>query len=89
MNDLYMEILIIEDDKQLAKHIAPEFKKHDHYPTICNMEEFVKNEIHTFYYFLYKLAGVEGFEPPNRGTRTRCLTTWLHPIVGHLPPIID
>lgn len=22
------------------------------------------------------LAGDEGFEPPNAGTRTRCLTTW-------------
>ena len=26
------------------------------------------------------LAGMEGFEPPNGGTRTRCLTTWRHPI---------
>lgn len=26
------------------------------------------------------LAGVEGFEPPNAGTRTQCLTTWRHPI---------
>ena len=25
------------------------------------------------------LAGMEGFEPPNAGTRTRCLTTWRHP----------
>ena len=25
------------------------------------------------------LAGMEGFEPPNGGTRTRCLTTWRHP----------
>ena len=25
------------------------------------------------------LAGVEGFEPPNDGIKTRCLTTWLHP----------
>jgi hypothetical protein len=23
---------------------------------------------------------VEGFEPPNGGTKTRCLTTWRHPI---------
>ena len=23
---------------------------------------------------------MEGFEPPNGGTRTRCLTTWRHPI---------
>ncbi len=29
---------------------------------------------------LYSLAGVEGFEPPHDGTRTRCLTTWRHPI---------
>src|SRR5437763_5612017 len=26
-----------------------------------------------------KLAGVEGFEPPNGGIKTRCLTTWRHP----------
>src|SRR5215212_4504780 len=27
----------------------------------------------------YLLAGVEGFEPPNGGIKTRCLTTWRHP----------
>lgn len=26
------------------------------------------------------MAGMEGFEPPNAGTKTRCLTTWPHPI---------
>ena len=26
------------------------------------------------------LAGMEGFEPPNAGTRNQCLTTWRHPI---------
>ena len=26
-----------------------------------------------------KLAGVEGFEPPNGGIKTRCLTAWRHP----------
>ncbi len=26
------------------------------------------------------MAGMEGFEPPNAGTRTQCLTTWRHPI---------
>ena len=26
------------------------------------------------------MAGVEGFEPPNAGTRNQCLTTWRHPI---------
>ena len=26
------------------------------------------------------LPRVEGFEPPNGGTKTRCLTTWRHPI---------
>ena len=26
-------------------------------------------------YFIF-LAGAEGFEPSNGGTRTRCLTTW-------------
>lgn len=25
------------------------------------------------------LAGKEGFEPPNAGTKTRCLTTWRLP----------
>ena len=25
------------------------------------------------------MAGDEGFEPPNAGTRTRCLTTWRIP----------
>src|SRR6185437_16993318 len=25
------------------------------------------------------MAGVEGFEPPNGGIKTRCLTTWRHP----------
>ena len=25
------------------------------------------------------MAGVEGFEPPNAGTRNQCLTTWRHP----------
>ncbi len=25
------------------------------------------------------MAGMEGFEPPNAGTRTQCLTTWRHP----------
>ena len=30
--------------------------------------------------FLYlNMAGDEGFEPPNVGTRTRCLTTWRIP----------
>ena len=28
------------------------------------------------------LAGVGGFEPPNDGIRTRCLTAWRHPITG-------
>jgi hypothetical protein len=26
------------------------------------------------------VAGMEGFEPPNVGTKNRCLTTWRHPI---------
>lgn len=30
--------------------------------------------------FLTFLAGDEGFEPPNGGTRTHCLTTWRIPI---------
>ena len=28
----------------------------------------------------YKMAGVAGLEPANHGIKTRCLTTWLHPI---------
>ena len=28
-----------------------------------------------------RLAGVEGFEPPNGGIKTRCLTTWRRPSV--------
>ena len=30
--------------------------------------------------------GVEGIEPPNGGTKNRCLTTWRHPsdLVFHL-----
>jgi hypothetical protein len=28
----------------------------------------------------YFMAGMEGFEPPNAGTRNQCLTTWRHPI---------
>src|SRR5271168_3483875 len=27
----------------------------------------------------YNLAGVEGFEPPYGGIKTRCLTAWRHP----------
>ena len=29
--------------------------------------------------FFSNLAGDEGFEPPNAGTRTQCLTTWRIP----------
>ncbi len=29
------------------------------------------------------LAGVEGFEPPYGGIKTRCLTTWRHPSKFH------
>ncbi len=28
------------------------------------------------------MAGMEGFEPPNVGTKSRCLTTWRHPTSG-------
>src|SRR5271155_5277449 len=31
------------------------------------------------------MAGVEGFEPPNGGIKTRCLTTWRHPSRLHNP----
>ena len=30
-------------------------------------------------YVIQIKSGVEGFEPPNSGTKTRCLTTWPHP----------
>ena len=30
------------------------------------------------------MAGVEGFEPPNGGIKTRCLTTWRHPNADRL-----
>lgn len=26
------------------------------------------------------MAGAEGFEPPNAGTKNQCLTTWRRPI---------
>ena len=26
-----------------------------------------------------RCSGTEGFEPPNSGTKTRCLTTWPRP----------
>jgi hypothetical protein len=32
---------------------------------------------------IHIMAGMEGFEPPNGGTRTRCLTTWRHPNGKH------
>ena len=38
----------------------------------------VKKNIALRAYFL-DLAGDEGFEPPNGGTRTHCLTTWRIP----------
>ncbi len=28
------------------------------------------------------MAGAEGFEPPNGGTKIHCLTTWRRPIVA-------
>src|SRR5581483_9355756 len=32
------------------------------------------------------VAGVEGFEPPNGGIKTRCLTTWRHPSINYRGP---
>jgi hypothetical protein len=29
-----------------------------------------------------RLAGAGGFEPPNAGTKNRCLTTWRRPNIG-------
>ena len=28
------------------------------------------------------MAEVAGFEPTNAGTKTQCLTAWLHPIIN-------
>ena len=38
--------------------------------------------------YLMILAGVVGFEPTVRGTKNRCLTTWLHPndVACHTTP---
>ena len=30
------------------------------------------------FYYTY-MDGVEGFEPPNNGTKNRCLTAWPYP----------
>ena len=37
---------------------------------------------------LFYLAGVEGFEPPNAGTRNQCLTTWRHPMIELLSAVL-
>ena len=34
-------------------------------------------------HFRLKVARAEGFEPPNTGTKTQCLTTWPRPIKLH------
>lgn len=39
----------------------------------------LKKNPHILCGFFYLLAGAEGFEPPNDGTKNRCLTTWLRP----------
>jgi hypothetical protein len=31
-----------------------------------------------------QLAGAEGFEPPNGGIKTRCLTTWRRPNISFI-----
>jgi hypothetical protein len=36
-----------------------------------------------FLSFIIIKTGVEGFEPPNGGTKTRSLTTWRHPKLIH------
>src|SRR5690606_32751605 len=33
-----------------------------------------------------EMVGVEGFEPPNGGIKTRCLTAWRHPNVSAAGP---
>lgn len=37
---------------------------------------------------LKNLAGAEGFEPSNAGTKNRCLTTWRRPITTLLLSLI-
>lgn len=34
-------------------------------------------------------SGTEGFEPPNTGTKTRCLTTWPRPISIYISVLIN
>ena len=39
-----------------------------------------KNSVESFGLSAIPLAGAEGLEPPNVGTKIRCLTTWRRPI---------
>src|SRR5271168_153129 len=36
----------------------------------------------------HELAGVEGFEPPYGGIKTRCLTAWRHPKLKNQPSVL-
>ena len=47
---------------------------------ICSVKR--KNDTATQQFEHLDLAGEEGFEPPNAGTKNQCLTTWRLPIVG-------
>ena len=41
-----------------------------------------KEKVNTKYFIIFNIyfyTGVEGFEPPNGGTKTRSLTTWRYP----------
>ena len=49
-------------------------------PKIISFKKIIKKPASNPQYALvHLLAGAEGFEPPNGGTRIRCLTTWRHP----------
>ena len=47
-------------------------QKRGSYPQSQSRRKLVKRPV-------FFLAGMKGFEPLNHGTKTRCLTTWLHP----------
>ena len=46
---------------------------------MAGAEGFDWSEATTTSLLFTKMAGDEGFEPPNGGTRTHCLTTWRIP----------
>ncbi len=57
--------------RKIVKKLAPILSKEPNHA--LQGEIGAKNDLYGF------MAGDEGFEPPNAGTRTRCLTTWRIP----------